>query len=240
MEMAVFNSVLAHWFWYNMISEHDLALLEEALDYQFADKRLAVMALTHRSLRANKYSYERLEFLGDKVLALILSEILYHKFADADQGELTKRYHPLAKESALATIAVSVGLPSFILSDGISDVHERASVQSDVTEAIIAALYLDGGMEEARKFVLAHWVFDDSIPDDRNENPKSALQEWAAPRQLGLPAYSVLDKQGPDHALYFSVEVVLNGVHKAQGEGLSRKIAEQDAARNLLSTLIKG
>jgi ribonuclease-3 len=223
-----------------MISEHDLALLEEALDYQFADKQLAVMALTHRSLRADKYSYERLEFLGDKVLALILSEILYHKFADADQGELTKRYHPLAKESALATIAVAVGLPSFILSDGISDVHERTSVQSDVTEAIIAALYLDGGMEEARKFVLAHWVFDDAIPDDRHENPKSALQEWAAARQLGLPAYSVLDKQGPDHALYFSVEVVLNGVHKAQGEGLSRKIAEQDAARNLLSTLIKG
>jgi ribonuclease-3 len=95
-------------------------------------------------------------------------------------------------------------------------------------------------MEEARKFVLAHWVFDDAIPDDRHENPKSALQEWAAARQLGLPAYSVLDKQGPDHALYFSVEVVLNGVHKAQGEGLSRKIAEQDAARNLLSTLIKG
>ena len=238
--MAVFNSVLAHWFWYNMISEHDLALVEEALDYQFADKRLAVMALTHRSLRADKYSYERLEFLGDKVLALILSEILYHKFADADQGELTKRYHPLAKESALAKIAVAVGLPSFILSDGISDVHERASVQSDVTEAIIAALYLDGGMEEARKFVLAHWVFDDAIPDDRHENPKSALQEWAAARQLGLPAYSILDKQGPDHALYFSVEVVLNGVHKAQGEGLSRKIAEQDAARNLLSTLIKG
>ena len=238
--MAVFNSVLAHWFRYNMISEYDLALLEEALDYEFADKQLAVMALTHRSLRADKYSYERLEFLGDKVLALILSEILYHKFADADQGELTKRYHPLAKESALATIAVAVGLPSFILSDGISDVHERASVQSDVTEAIIAALYLDGGMEEARKFVLAHWVFDDAIPDDRHENPKSALQEWAAARQLGLPAYSVLDKQGPDHALYFSVEVVLNGVHKAQGEGLSRKIAEQDAARNLLSTLIKG
>ena len=238
--MAVFNSVLAHWFWYNMTSEHDLALLEEALDYQFVDKQLAVMALTHRSLRADKYSYERLEFLGDKVLALILSEILYHKFADADQGELTKRYHPLAKESALATIAVSVGLPSFILSDGISDVHERASVQSDVTEAIIAALYLDGGMEEARKFVLANWVFDDAIPDDRHENPKSALQEWAAARQLGLPAYSVLDKQGPDHALYFSVEVVLNSVHKAQGEGLSRKEAEQDAARNLLSTLIKG
>ena len=223
-----------------MISDHELALLEEALDYQFADKQLAVMALTHRSLRADKYSYERLEFLGDKVLALILSEILYHKFADADQGELTKRYHPLAKESALATIAVAVGLPSFILSDGISDVHERTSVQSDVTEAIIAALYLDGGMEEAHKFVLAHWVFDDAIPDDRHENPKSALQEWAAGRQLGLPAYSVLDKQGPDHALYFSVEVVLNGVHKAQGEGLSRKIAEQDAARNLLSILIKG
>ena len=223
-----------------MISDHELALLEEALDYQFADKQLAVMALTHRSLRADKYSYERLEFLGDKVLALILSEILYHKFADADQGELTKRYHPLAKESALATIAVSAGLPSFILYDGISDVHERASVQSDVTEAIIAALYLDGCMEEARKFVLAHWVFDDAIPDDRHENPKSALQEWAAARQLGLPAYSVLDKHGPDHALHFSVEVVLNGVHKAQGEGLSRKIAEQDAARNLLSTLIKG
>ena len=238
--MAVFNSVLAHWFWYNMIPEHDLALLEEALDYQFADKQLAVMALTHRSLRADKYSYERLEFLGDKVLALILSEILYHKFADADQGELTKRYHPLAKESALAKIAVAVGLPSFILSDGISDVNARASVQSDVIEAVIAALYLDGGMEEARKFVLAHWVFNDAIPDDRHENPKSALQEWSAARQLGLPAYSVLDKQGPDHALYFSVEVVLNGVHKAQGEGLSRKIAEQDAARNLLSTLIKG
>lgn len=238
--MAVFDTVLAHWFGYNMITEHDFASLEEALDYQFADKQLAIMALTHRSLHADKYSYERLEFLGDKVLALILSEILYHKFSDADQGELTKRYHPLAKENALAKIAVAVGLTSFILSDGISDVHERASIQSDVTEAIIAALYLDGGMEVARKFILAHWVFEDAFPDDRHENPKSALQEWAAARMLGLPTYSVLDKRGPDHALYFSVEVVLNGVHKSQGEGLSRKIAEQDAARNLLSTLIKG
>ena len=238
--MAVFDPLLAYWFWYNMITEYVLASLEEALDYHFADKQLAVMALTHRSLRADEYSYERLEFLGDKVLALILSETLYHKFADADQGELTKRYHPLAKEGALAKIAVGIGLPSFILADGIGGVHERASVQSDVAEAIIAALYLDGGMAAAQKFVLTHWVFDDAVPDDRNENPKSALQEWAAARQLGLPAYNVLHKQGPDHELYFSVEVVLNGIHKAQGEGLSRKIAEQDAARNLLSNLTKG
>ncbi len=220
-----------------MISANALVQLEQALGYEFTDKSLAVKALTHRSLHQGNVSYERLEFLGDRVLALILSEILYHKFPDADQGELTKRYHPLAKESALAYIAKKGGLQSFILADNTSDISARPSVQSDIVESLIAALYLDGGIETARKFINDYWVFDEATPNDWSDNPKSALQEWAAARQLGFPDYKVVEKQGPEHAPHFIVTVMLGDRYEAEGAGSSRKAGEQDAARRLLSRL---
>ena len=235
--MAHLYSLLSDWFRHYMMSADALVRLEQALGYEFTDKELAVRALTHRSLCQVNLSYERLEFLGDRVLALILSETLYHKFPNADQGELTKRYHPLAKESALAHIAQKGGLQSFILADDPSDISARPSVQSDIVESLIAALYLDGGMEIARKFINDFWVFDEATPDDRSDNPKSALQEWAAARQLGFPDYKVAEKQGPEHAPHFIVTVMLGDTHKAQGEGSSRKAGEQDAARRLLSRL---
>ena len=220
-----------------MMSADTLVRLEQALGYEFSDKNLAVKALTHRSLRQGNESYERLEFLGDRVLAFILSENLYHKFPDADQGELTKRYHPLAKESALAYIAQKGGLQSFILADDTSDISARPSVQSDIVESLIAAIYLDGGMETARKFINDYWVFDEATPDDWSDNPKSALQEWAAARQLGFPDYKVAEKHGPEHSPHFIVTVMLGDSHKAEGTGASRKAGEQDAARRLLSML---
>ena len=219
------------------MTEDAFVRLEQALGYEFKDKNLAVEALTHRSLRQGNVSYERLEFLGDRVLGLILSETLYHKFTNADQGELTKRYHPLAKESALAYIAQKSGLQSFILADDTSDISVRPSVQSDIVESLIAALYLDGGMETARKFINDYWVFGEATPDDRTDNPKSALQEWAATRQLGFPDYTVTEKQGPEHAPHFIVTVVLGDTHTARGSGSSRKAGEKDAARRLLSRL---
>ena len=218
-----------------MMSADALVRLEQALGYEFTDKDLAVKALTHRSVRQGNMSYERLEFLGDRVLALVLSENLYHKFPDADQGELTKRFHLLAKESALACIAQKSDLQSFILADDTSDISARASVQSDIVESLIAALYLDGGMETARKFVNDYWVFDEAMPDDRSDNPKSALQEWAAAQQLGFPDYKVVEKQGPEHAPHFVVTVMLGDTYKEEGSGASRKAGEQDAARRLLS-----
>ena len=212
-----------------------LSELEQIVGHQFEDKNLVFKALTHRSTHQGNKSYERLEFLGDRVLALVLSEALFLKFPDADPGELTKRFIPLAKESALAQIARTIGLQSFILA--ASSIACRPSIQSDVLESLIAVLYLDGGIKTAQKFIHRYWNFAEATPDDRLDNPKAALQEWAQARYLGLPAYEVLERRGPDHAPHFVITAILGGSHKAQGSGSSRRAAEQDAARRLLSVL---
>ena len=139
---------------------------QNTLGHHFADQTLLVSAFTHASRAGPKSSYERLEFLGDRVLGLVLTDYLFRRFPNADQGELTKRYHHLSHETALAQVCKRLGLQTLILHAPLQKgLRERESVQSDIIEAIIAALYLDGGLDVARQFILTNWTIPEQMPN---------------------------------------------------------------------------
>ena len=169
----------------------------------------------------------------------MIASALFSHFDKDDQGALTKRYHSLVQQEPLAALGTSLSLPAFIRSDNSGGANKRASVISDVVEAIIAAIYLDGGIEAARRFILAHLNIIETKADDGDTNPKSALQEWALARGASLPDYQQLSVTGPDHAPHFTVRVSIDNLGSMEGSGASKKQAERDAARLLLSKLNK-
>lgn len=213
--------------------------LQQILNYHFQSVALLEEALTHKSCLTAKENYERLEFLGDRVLGLIISEALFAHFSKDDQGALTKRYHSLVQQEPLAHLGETLSLSKFIRTDRTGQAADRASVISDVVEAIIAAIYLDGGYDKAKNFVLTHLDIVKTSADDKQANPKSALQEWALAGKAPLPTYEALSMSGPDHAPQFSVRVTIDGLGAMDGKGASKKQAERDAARLLLSKLQK-
>lgn len=218
----------------------EIAQAEALIDYHFKDKNLLVCALTHSSIAPTpSKSYERLEFFGDRILGLVLSDWLYQAFPKADQGELTNRFHALARQEYLAAICTTLGMQNCLLHEkGSRKLAERPSVQADIIEAIIAALYLDGGLEAAACFIKTHWQVNEEIPDILAENPKSALQEWAAAQKIPLPAYQLVSQTGTDHEPEFCVQVQLTGFPAETGRGRSRKTAERAAAALFLKTHI--
>lgn len=183
---------------------------------------------------SNRRSYERLEFLGDRVLGLIISEHLYEAYPDATEGELARRHAALVDESALATAAGSIGLAPLIqlgASEAAGGGRENPSILADVTEAVIAAIYLDQGLEAARALVLKHWATLDAKPF---RDPKTRLQEWAQSEGLPLPLYQVLSRKGADHAPQFRIRVSVAGYPDAEGEAGSKQGAEKAAAAEFL------
>ena len=213
--------------------------LKKLLGYKFKDNSLLLQALTHRSFSSANLSYERLEFLGDRVLGLILSKHLFLEFENEDQGKLTKRFHAQAKQSNLYHIALKIGLHKFIVAEKGTDLATNPSILADTIESIIAALYLDGGLTTAEHFILTHWDWHGNVPDDRQHNPKSALQEWSEAKGLGLPVYELLKKTGPDHLANFTTRVIIEGFSPSIGTGPSKKISEQNAAKQLMVILSK-
>ena len=153
--------------------------LQKLLGYKFQNISLLYQALSHRSIFSNDLSYERLEFLGDRVLGLILAKHLFVEFKSDDQGDLTKRFHAQAKQSNLSEIAIKIGLHNFIVAEKGIDLSSQPSILADVVESLIAGLYLDGGLETAENFILKHWDWHGRVPEDTLHNPKSALQEWS-------------------------------------------------------------
>ena len=212
-----------------------LSSAQVVLRHQFADQTFLVAAFTHASFSGALSSYERLEFLGDRVLGLVLTEYLVRHFPKADQGELTKRYHELSHEAALAHVCQQLNLQKFILYDSSQKgLIERESVQSDIVEAVIAALYLDGGFDVARKFILAHWTIPEKLASQADTNPKSELQEWAASKKCERPSYHLIEQTGSAHEPQFKIAVNIRGVGRCTGEGRSHKQAEREAARQFL------
>ena len=211
--------------------------LQQILNYQFTSVALLEEAVTHKSCMTAKRDYERLEFLGDRVLGLVISNALFSYFDKDDQGALTKRYHSLVQQEPLAALGERLSLPQFIRTDKTGQAKQRASVISDVVEAIIAAIYLDGGYEQAQSFILAHLDILKTSADDKQANPKSALQEWALARKADLPQYEQQAMTGPDHEPQFVVRVSIKGIGSMDGHGASKKQAERDAARLLLLKL---
>jgi ribonuclease-3 len=219
-------------------AEDRLTELAEALGHRFADPSLLRLALTHssasgRGLAAN----ERLEFLGDRVLGLAVADLLYRRFASEEEGHLARRFAVLVSRESLAQVAGRIGLaPYLALARGEEDSGGRANpaILADACEAVIAALYLDGGLAAARAFVEREWV--GLVEQDRRppQDPKTALQEWSQAAGRKLPSYVVVASEGPAHEPLFTVEVRVDGLPPAIGTGRSKRVAEQAAAAEAL------
>lgn len=225
------------------MNKRDVAIaeLEGRIGRRFNDRELLERALTHASVGdgATKVRhYERLEFLGDRVLNLMAAERLMALNPDAREGEMSRMMAGLVNYHACARVARRVGLPDALrLAASASKIGARDNdtVLGDACEALIAALYVDGGLEAARAFFLAFWEEEFTRLDEpRAKDPKTQLQEWAQGRGLALPAYKVVDRTGPDHAPRFTVSVSVEGFAPEQAEGRSRQEAEKAAATAML------
>lgn len=212
------------------------AWLGETFDHRPCDLALFERALTHGSRAAD--TYERLEFLGDRVLGLAMAEWLYALFPHEPEGALSKRLNALVSGAACAAIAREVGVAAHLRlgkqarDDGAAD---SANVLGDVMEALLGALYLDGGYAPARDFVRTAWSPRAHADIRAPQHPKSALQEWAAAHDRKAPAYEVTDRAGPHHAPRFTVRVSLGGFAAAEASGTSKQEAETAAAAALLA-----
>ncbi|MCC0020426.1 MAG: ribonuclease III [Nitratireductor sp.] len=195
---------------------------------------------THASVRkksTNVFHYERLEFLGDRVLGLAVAELLFHRFPEANEGELSLRLNTLVKGKTLAEISDELELHEFIRTGG--DLKElkgkrMQSVRADVLEALIASIYIDGGQNAAVEFIKRFWRERLDTAETAKRDSKTSLQEWAHAERLGTPRYKEKKRTGPDHDPVFTVVVQVNGKEDAIGEGRSKRHAEQQAAREML------
>ena len=212
--------------------------LLKKLGYRFEKPELLDEALTHVSApKADGQSYQRLEFLGDRVLGLAIADLLYRTFPGAPEGELSRRLAELVRRESCAEIAIAWDIGPYIkLGAGEAHAGERRNqtILADVCEAIIGAVFMDGGYEAARDLVGRAFQPLLEAPRRPLRDPKSALQEWAQGRGLPPPSYSIVEQTGPDHAPKFRVMVKVKGAETEFGLGTSKRIAEQAAARSLL------
>jgi ribonuclease-3 len=217
--------------------------LAARLPHRFARPDLLLHALTHRSAADPRKqmldSNERLEFVGDRVLALLMAEWLAERFPAEREGDLGKRLAALVAQDALAKVAAALGLaPALRIppNEERSGVRNRASVLSDAVEAILGAIYLDGGLQPARELVRREWAPLLEASARPPVSPKTRLQEWSLGRALGLPEYMLVSTTGPSHSPIFVVRVLAAG-QEADGTGESKRAAEQAAAERLLAQL---
>jgi ribonuclease-3 len=215
--------------------------LQQRAGHRFADPTLLKRALTHRS--SGTEHNERLEFLGDAVLSLAISSLLYDHFAGSDEGDLTRVRAHLVREESLHRAALQLGLPELLfLSDGEArgGGAQRPSILADALEALIGAAFLDGGFDAARRVVACLFaeIIATADKDSWSKDAKTELQEWLQARHLPVPAYRIVATRGQAHAQTFEVECAVAALGLAElGEGRSRRVAEQEAARRMLGAL---
>jgi ribonuclease-3 len=227
-------------------SDAQLAGLEELIGYHFADRRLLRLSLTHRSIARTADqpmpSNERLEFLGDSVLGLIIAAQLFEDYPDLSEGDLTKHKAMLVNETTLSTVAIEIGLNHYVYvsaEEEKSGGRERPSIVSDAFESIIGAVYLDGGLRAARSLVLKTIYARKAsiLADDSQRNYKGDFLEMVQARAVGMPRYDIVSETGPDHDKTFNVVVTVAGEEVGQGTGSSKKEAEQKAAAEALQRM---
>ncbi|HEY6430383.1 MAG TPA: ribonuclease III [Acetobacteraceae bacterium] len=217
--------------------------IEETLGHRFSRPDLLREALTHRSAARRgplgAASNERLEFMGDRVLGLLISEWLVERYPAEQEGELGRRLAYLVSQPVLATVAEGIGLGVAISvspGEAKAGVKKRATVLADALEATLGALFLDGGLEAARAFVRRAWEQAMTAQSEPPKDAKTTLQEWAQKRGLELPSYAVVQRSGPPHAPAFTITVSV-GAHSGSGTAGTRRAAEQLAAQDLLRSL---
>jgi ribonuclease-3 len=212
----------------------DIRALEARIGHEFADRNLIASALTHVSAAAGRKreTYQRLEFLGDRVLGLAISAMLYEAFPEVGEGELSRRLAGLVRKESCAEVALAWGVDSYVL---LGEIEQRTrppnmAILGDVCEAIIGAVFLDAGYEAAKAVVLATFSERMHAPGRPLRDPKTALQEWAQARGLAMPLYRETARSGPDHAPVFTIAVEVPGYHRAEAKGSAKRLAEQAAA----------
>ena len=217
-------------------------IIEQRIGHTFADPSLLATAFTHvsalKSARNRADSYQRLEFLGDHVLGLIVSDMLYRAFPKADEGELSKRLADLVRREACADVARSLGLDEAIKLGSVgagASARLRKSVLGDICEAVIGAIFLDGGYKASVTFVESNWTERMRKPVRPLRDPKTVLQEWAQGKGLPTPSYREVERTGPHHDPQFRVVVELPGLKPAEGIGGSKRAAEKVAATAMLA-----
>ena len=220
--------------------------LETAIGYRFSNITLLQNALSHSSYANERWhdslmSNERLEFLGDSVLGMVVAEYLYHNFPDRPEGELTRMRADMVCEQALAQIADRIGLGQHLML-GHGEQHSggryRASILADAMESVIAACFLDGGMDAAKALIEKFVLCDVPVTKLHNADYKTALQELVQKKKNQTLSYRLVGESGPDHDKQFEVEVLLNDEIVGRGVGSSKKRAEQDAARVAMESMI--
>ncbi len=216
--------------------------LEKKLGYQFANSELLATALTHRSMARDNgdLNNQRLEFLGDAVLGLVIADMLYHLFPGESEGDLSKRQVSLVNGEQLAVIAAEMTLGKYLrLSSGEDEQGGRTNPSNleDACEALLGALYLDGGLDAVRQVVTKFWRAQAEATHTPPKDPKTTLQEWVQARALPLPEYVVISADGPSHAPHFIIEVRVQGQAPVRGEAGTKKLAERLAAMAMLGSL---
>ncbi len=219
----------------------ELKLFETRIGHSFATSELLLRAVTHASLSSpTRPDNQRLEFLGDRVLGLVMSEALLNADLAATEGQLAPRFNALVRKETCAEIARDIGLGDVLKlgrSEMLSGGRKKDALLGDAMEAIIAAVYLDGGFDAARALILRLWGTRIGAVEQDARDPKSSLQEWAQARAMPPPAYTEIGRDGPDHAPMFTVEVRLENGTFERGKAGSKRIAEQMAARALLTRM---
>lgn len=212
--------------------------LDDRLGYRFKTAALLEEALTHASAidqRDDRSNYQRLEFLGDRVLGVVIADMLFRGFPEAKEGELSKRLTLLVRKETCAAVADDLDIgPHIHRGGGERRGQPGRAILGDVCEAVIGAIYVDGGFEAAARFIDANWrrrMMDSEAP---LRDAKTALQEWAHIAGHGTPSYRQVERSGPDHAPVFTIEVLAEGLSPETGTGRSKREAEQAAAQALL------
>ena len=217
---------------------------EKKINYKFKNKSLIDLAFTHSSFKNKKNkNYERLEFLGDRVLSLVISEDLFLKYSNENEGALSKRLSDLVSKQKLLEVANEISIKKMLKIDQFEKknlkLKKNISILSDVCESLIGAIYLDSDLENAKKFISKYWkkkISKNILPP---QDPKSLLQEVAQKKGLNLPKYILKNKEGPPHNPRFEVEVFLKGIRKFSASAKTIKIAEINAAKKMVDYIFK-
>ena len=219
--------------------------LEEAIGYRFHNISLLQNALTHSSFANERWhnsllSNERLEFLGDSILGMLVAEYLYRNFPDRPEGELTRMRADMVCEKTLASVAARIHLGDHLMlghGEEQGGGRSRDSILADAVESVIAACFLDGGIEAAQRFIRTFILVEVPVSQMHNADYKTKLQELVQQKKNQVLSYTLTGERGPDHDKHFTVAVSLNGGMVGQGEGRSKKRAEQEAARAAIRNL---
>ena len=216
--------------------------IEKILDYKFKDINLLDEALTHSSIKTNNkhkkvFNYERLEFLGDRILGFVISDLIFKKFPNFQEGELSILFQKYTNTKFLSNVAISLNLNKFVVVQKGDALEKKDSIMSDLIESIIAAIYIDSNLDNAKFFIENKILNNSNIKNVVDKHPKSLLQEYSLRYYKKIPVYTVEEKTGPDHDPQFKVNVSINSQNYAFGEGSSTQKAQEEAAKNLLKIM---